>query len=335
MLVSILIPEYNAEKYIDKNLKSIINQTYKNIEIILYDDASKDHTRERMKEYSEQYPEIIFSYWSDINGGIGHAKNQALSHAKGEYVFFCDCDDYMKPNTIEEMVKSAVDNNYPDIVVDGFTRVDADGNKLYERKYSNVQEALQQSIPLFAKLFKRSFLIEHHVKSPKGVILEDVLYLCATLPNNPRASYINNCGYHWVKNLTSASNTKLSVFKEGILENSFKYIKEVKENCSDDKTKQQLQYYAVQFLCWHLLKTGTNIEWKMMKEEYTKGFKYLEELFPEYRKLNYVSPFKPKGVRLVVRLVVFGVVLMRKLRIEKLFFYLYSRLNLSRFWPNL
>ena len=335
MLISILVPEYNATKYIDRNLKSLLNQTYKDIEIILYDDASKDNTREKMCKYSENYPNIIYSYWSDKNGGIGYAKNQALSHANGEYVFFCDCDDYIKPNTIECMVESAVKNNYPDIVVDGFTRSDDRGNILYVRKYKDENEALQQSIPLFAKLFKREFLNKNKIKSPTGVILEDVLYLSATIPNKPSVSFVSNCGYVWIKNLTSASNTQLSKFGEHTLDNSFEYLKMVKNNMDSETKTEDITYYALQFVCWHLLKTGTGIEWNEMKNEYTKAFKYLDELFPTYKSYKNISAFKPKGVRLIVRLVVFIIILVKKFHMEKLFFFLYSKLNMGRFWPNL
>ena len=87
MLISILIPVYNAEKYLKKTVKSVLNQDYPEIEIILFDDASKDGSREIMQDFSEKYPNKVFSYYTDENGGIGASKNAALNYSTGEYVF--------------------------------------------------------------------------------------------------------------------------------------------------------------------------------------------------------------------------------------------------------
>jgi glycosyltransferase involved in cell wall biosynthesis len=335
MLISICIPEYNAEKYIDRNLDSILNQTYPHIEVILYDDASQDNTRSKMFEYSEKYPDKIFSYYSDVNVGIGAAKNAALSHATGDYVFFCDCDDYLKEDHIEALVKTSQECNYPDVVIGGFTRVDEHGKILYERKYRTPREALQQSIPLFNKIFKREFLQKNNILSPIGVILEDVLYQARVIPNNPTIAMVNNCGYVWVRNMSSASNTRLTTFSPNALDDGFAYLIKGKAHLKNEDQIVEMCYYIMQFVCWHLLKSGSGVGRKVMKREYEKAFNYLDNNFPEYKSLSYISFFRPVGTRVIIRYTILGVLLLKKIGLAKPFFLIYSMLNLKKLWPHL
>ena len=103
-LVSVIIPVYNCEKYIDRTLQSVFAQTYKNIEIVLVDDQSTDSSAEIIKHYQEFHPEIVY-FLQPKNMGAGHARNKALELAKGQYVAFLDADDVWKPSKIEKQVK--------------------------------------------------------------------------------------------------------------------------------------------------------------------------------------------------------------------------------------
>lgn len=103
-LVSVITPVYNCEKYIERTLKSVFEQTYKNIEIVLVDDQSKDRSAEIIKNYQESHPEIVY-YLQPKNMGAGQARNKALELARGQYVAFLDADDMWKPEKIEKQVK--------------------------------------------------------------------------------------------------------------------------------------------------------------------------------------------------------------------------------------
>ena len=90
--VSVIIPIYNADRFIAKALDSVLQQSYKDIEIILVDDCSSDHTEEVVNRYVEQYPQIIYQRLNK-NQGAAVARNTALSLAKGRFVAFLDSDD--------------------------------------------------------------------------------------------------------------------------------------------------------------------------------------------------------------------------------------------------
>lgn len=102
-LVSVITPVYNAGKVIEKTLHSIFNQTYKDIEIVLVDDCSKDNSQEVIASYLAEHPEIVY-FRQETNHGAGAARNKALELAKGQYVAFLDADDVWYPEKIEKQI---------------------------------------------------------------------------------------------------------------------------------------------------------------------------------------------------------------------------------------
>jgi len=104
-LVSIIMPVYNAEKYVGRALSSLIAQTYKNIEILAIDDGSTDATPEILKDYASRHARVKIISLPE-NSGVGTARNAGLSAAKGEYIMFLDSDDWHNPDMVEKMAGS-------------------------------------------------------------------------------------------------------------------------------------------------------------------------------------------------------------------------------------
>lgn len=109
-LVSVIIPVYNDEKYLERTLESVLAQSYRPIEIVLVDDQSKDGSAEIIKKYQETHPEIVY-YLQEQNMGAGHARNKALELARGQYVAFLDADDLWKPEKINKQVELLKEKN--------------------------------------------------------------------------------------------------------------------------------------------------------------------------------------------------------------------------------
>ncbi len=118
-MVSIVVPVYNVEKYLRQCVNSLINQTYKDIEIILVDDGSKDGSGKICDEYAEKYDFIRVIHKE--NAGLGMARNTGMEAAKGDYVDFMDSDDYLKPNTVEMLVKALTESG-ADTCLGGYCR---------------------------------------------------------------------------------------------------------------------------------------------------------------------------------------------------------------------
>ena len=127
-MVSIVVPVYNVEKYLKQCVESLINQTYKDIEIILVDDGSKDNSGKICDEYSEKYEFIRVIHKE--NAGLGMARNTGMENAKGDYVDFMDSDDYLKPDTVEKLVK-ALEETGADTCLGGYSRFMENGEFTY------------------------------------------------------------------------------------------------------------------------------------------------------------------------------------------------------------
>ena len=104
-LISIIVPCYNVEKYLPKCVESIINQTYRNLEIILVDDGSPDNCGQMCDEYARKDSRVVVIHQK--NGGICNARNTALKLAKGEYIGFCDHDNEFLPGAFETVYNIA------------------------------------------------------------------------------------------------------------------------------------------------------------------------------------------------------------------------------------
>ena len=109
--VSIIVPVYNAEKFIDKCIQSLINQTYQNIEIILSNDGSKDNSLKKIKDWEKKYPDKI-KCESHKNQGVGMTRNKGIALATGDYLTFVDSDDYLDDKAVEYVEKYDYANDF-------------------------------------------------------------------------------------------------------------------------------------------------------------------------------------------------------------------------------
>ncbi|MBR2262087.1 MAG: glycosyltransferase [Paludibacteraceae bacterium] len=129
MLVSVIIPAYNTEKYIARCLDSVCGQTYKNLEIIVVNDGSKDNTSSIIASYAERDKRIIFINLTE-NIGNGKGRNLAIKKTKGEYICFVDSDDFITPDMIQCLVDKVRSTSYPEVVIYGHQEVQEKDDKL-------------------------------------------------------------------------------------------------------------------------------------------------------------------------------------------------------------
>lgn len=117
-MISIIVPVYNSEKNLETCLLSLVNQTLKNIEIIIVDDGSFDNSKKIIEEFASKYNNLKVVYNSH-NLGAGYSRNIGLSIASGEYVGFVDSDDYINSTMYEYMYNQVISKNYPDLIITG------------------------------------------------------------------------------------------------------------------------------------------------------------------------------------------------------------------------
>jgi len=166
VLISVVVPVYNVEKYLKKCIESIINQTYKNIEIICINDGSKDSSPAILEEIAKNEPRL--RVFHQENQGLMSVRMRGIAEANGEYIAFVDSDDYVSPNMLEILLEG-VQKNGAQIAVCAFEVVDEKGKLLFNviprRKIIDKNEALKELMfkdyretglyPLWNKLYKK------------------------------------------------------------------------------------------------------------------------------------------------------------------------------------
>ena len=216
-LVSIIIPIYNVEKYLDKCLKTIINQTYKNIEIILVDDGSTDNSLFICNKYAEDDKRIKVLHKK--NEGVSVARNIGIKLSTGKFVVFVDPDDYVSNNHIETLYNCIISNNV-DLVISNAINVTEDGNmfKNEEKKdfFMNKEECLKELLSennfshvCWGNIYKRE-LLEVCSFNDKYRIAEDLDFLYEYISNIESGYFLSKNTYYWLMREGSATNSQYS-----------------------------------------------------------------------------------------------------------------------------
>lgn len=226
--VSIIVPIYNVEKYLDRCIQSLVNQTLNDIEIILVDDGSPDNCPSMCDEYAQKDNRIKVIHKQ--NAGLGYARNSGLDIATGEYVAFIDSDDYVDLSMYKTLYKRAETIN-ADAVFCGFkTEIFPnnwheskevyedqlwEGNNVKEFMYNMIasgkgvrQERLYQ-MSVWHAIYRRDIIINHNILFPseRDVVSEDIPFQIDFLKNADKVLYLNAYLYYYCLNETSLSST--------------------------------------------------------------------------------------------------------------------------------
>lgn len=217
--ISIIVPIYNAQQYLKRCLDSLVNQTMKEIEIILVDDASPDDSNEIIKEYQKQYPDKITVIHHEHNLGPGGARNTGLKYAVAEYIIFIDSDDRVTTDICEKMYAVATKQNSDMVSCDyyhekngGFGELEFFPSCVTGRMSSKKLELL---IPLLtaspvAKLIRKSILLENKLLFPEKVMFEDLATVPIWFLYFKRIDNITEPLYYVVENPNSLTRAKNS-----------------------------------------------------------------------------------------------------------------------------
>lgn len=324
--VSIIIPVYNVEKYLERCLDSILNNTYKNIEIILVNDGSTDNSQNIINEYVKKYPQIIIGKQQE-NKGPAEARNVAMKIATGEYIMFVDSDDFVEKDYIEKYLDTLKEDDY-DLVIGGYFKSN-DEKVLYTVPLKDEPWSMYMVMGPYARLYKKTFLEENDINFIKVNIGEDIYFNLQANAMAKKVKVLEYVGYHWYLNTNSISNTMhkdiRNVEIDKMLNASYDKLKE--RNAITDKNYELLELYYFNFIIWVLQWTTQKTKFKEMAKEYDKLFKWLEERFPNYKRNKLIGITKPKGERLQVRIMFFGFMILHKMHLGKFVVFIFSRIR--------
>lgn len=239
--ISVVIPVYNVEKYLDKCLKSIINQTLEDIEIIVVNDGTEDDSEEIILKYQEIDKRV--KYYKKENGGLSDARNYGLEKASGEYISFIDSDDYIEATMLEKMYDNAKQNK-SDIVICGFKSIYESGVERTTKIYQKVtfKDILEISFA-WNKIYKHDFLKTLNFKFPVGKHYEDMYCIPELVIKTSNISCISEAPYNYVIRdnsiTTKRDNSKIFDLLEACI-----YNKELVERTGDINLKKEWNSYS-------------------------------------------------------------------------------------------
>lgn len=304
--ISVIVPAYNAEKYIEKCIDSIIDQTFDDFEIIVVNDGSKDGTLNLLNAYKKKFPELI-KVIDQKNQGLSMTRNNGIKVADGDYLIFVDSDDYIKPDMLEvlynkavsggfDVVASDVDCIYPDktmLIKSGITE-DKKDLSIEDRK--NLFFGVYPTV--WNKIYKREIFDNEDLFFEPGIWFEDVLFYHKLIVNINSIGFVNKSFYQYVQNLGSITYTyseKLGDMKF-VMDTIVNYYK--KQEIFDEY-KSELEYMYVRYMFATYIKRLSKA--KNLKV-FKKGLVFAREAvlknFPNYKNNYYLCNTGAKGIYL-------------------------------------
>jgi len=247
--ISIIVPIYNAEKFLPEAIESLINQTFKDIEIILVNDGSPDGSQKICEKYAKKDERIIIV--NKENGGLADARNAGMKVATGKYIMFLDADDMFEPDSCENMYK-AIEENKADYVIGNYQMIEEDGtrwnNTAFDmNKYQDFKldkndfkkSFFVMNSTAWNKIYRAEFLEEHditfkvpspseddyftslcYIKSNNGFFMHKVMYLY----RNCQGSISKSCSLKYFKGINYAYTNIYKSFKDNNEINYYRYV---------------------------------------------------------------------------------------------------------------
>ena len=300
--VSVIVPIYNVEKYLEKCINSLLSQTLEDIQIILVNDGSKDNSGNIAKEYEKNNKDRVI-YVEKENGGLSDARNYGLKYATGDFIAFLDSDDYIEKNAYEEMYNKAIEENVDYVECDFIWEFP---NKIRVDKqypYKNKKEMLSfVRVVAWNKLIKRQLITDNNLEFPKGLRYEDVEFTYKLIPFVNKFAYVNKPFIHYVQREGSIANVQNERTAEifTVLDNVIEFYK---KNNIYEKYRDELEYNYARYLLCSSLKRMCKIKDKIIRGKLlTESWERLNLNFPNWKEnviLKTVNIGKNKYMRTV------------------------------------
>lgn len=295
--ISVIVAVYNTEEYLDRCLESLLNQTYKNMELVIVEDCSTDSSRKLLKKYKEN--ENIKIFYNKENRGLSYSRNYGLKKSTGDFIGYIDSDDYVEPDYYEKLMRSIKDNK-SDIAICDIKLVDEQTNKIQRCKcYTNDFDVCSVVNNGFAasacnKLFKRKNIEKYPFA--EGKVNEDIAVVIPTVIQAKKISYADTC-YFYVQRGGSIQNSRFSNKRFDIFDGVKTTLERIKNEKDYEFYKNAIVYNQLILLLMFAIPKERNFikRYKFLKKfnelskdcKITKNTNYLEYL-ENSKKINQI-----------------------------------------------
>lgn len=296
--VSVIVPVYNVEKYLFKCLDSLVNQTLKEIEIIVVNDGTKDNSQKIIDLFTEKYSNV--KGYIKNNGGLADARNFGIRYATGEYIGFIDSDDYIEPEMYEMMYNKARECNSDLVVCDlEYVWENSERSPLFmpgikSYKDFDVRRCIFMS-PLFAwnKIYKKSFFLDSNLEYSVGKWYEDIPVTVPLFALANNIGYVDEVFIHYLQRKSSIMGSEYDPRMYDIFSQMIFIYNYYKKNNYLDEYHEEIEYLFIE----HLMLYGAFrfLRTKEYKKMCSKSFEIMNNYFPNYRKNKYINVFSLKN----------------------------------------
>ncbi|MGN8963159.1 glycosyltransferase family 2 protein [Bariatricus sp. HCP28S3_D3] len=311
-LISVIIPVYQVEKYLDRCVESVVNQTYQKLEIILVDDGSPDKCGSRCDEWAEKDSRIKVIHVK--NGGAGKARNIGVAASKGDYIAFVDSDDFVSPLIYERMLQEF--DSKVDVVECDYGIVESDElifKVVGSRKEFTTEEAMREHIQdhffkqvIWNKMYRRN--VVEGILFPEGKLIDDEFWTYKVVGNAKKLIHIDDCLYAYRQQEKSVMHASFSKARLQALEAKVSRLEYISEKFP------ALYFEAHQNLWLSCLYLG-QLSLKYLTDSERKGaLRMIEEIVREYPLTKEENRLLPADYRLWDLLTKFSLIFTCKVR---------------------
>lgn len=284
--ISVIVAVYNTEKYLDRCIESLLNQTYKNIELVIVEDCSTDSSRKLLKKYKGN--KNIKVFYNRENRGLSYSRNYGLKKSTGDFIGYIDSDDYVEPDYYEKLMSSIKDNK-SDIAICDIKLVDEQTNKIQRCKcYANdfdVYSVVNNGFAASAcnKLFKRKNIEKYPFA--EGKVNEDIAVVIPTVIQAKKISYADTC-YFYVQRGGSIQNSKFSDKRFDIFDGVKTTLERIKNEQDYEFYKNAIVYNQLILLLMFAIPKERNF---IKRYKFLKKFNELSKDYKITKNTNYLE----------------------------------------------
>ena len=283
--ISIIVPAYNAEKYIGKCLDSLINQTKKELEFIIVNDGSTDNTEDIVKSYKDKR----IKYFKNKNQGIGKTRNYGIDKSNSKYIMFLDSDDYLDKTACETMFNKAENNNL-DIVICDFYKEYDNGNIEEIRTPSFKDSTLKDNPDIiteylcpWAKIYKSKLIKDNKIKFVENLKYEDAPFVIESLVKANKIGKIDECLNYYLIH----GNSETTVRDRRCFD-ILKIIDKIRKLTKDTpELKDKINRLTVRIVTNYTIQQRVQKDKRVGMEFIDEAFAYLKKEVPDYKKNYY------------------------------------------------
>lgn len=289
--ISIIVPAYNAEKYIERCLESLINQTKKELEFLIINDGSTDKTEEIVKSFKDKR----IKYFKNKNQGIGKTRNFGISKVKSKYIMFLDSDDTLDKTTCEKLFNKA-ESDELDIVICDFYKEFEDGSLVEERNpdFENASlkenpDIISENLCPWAKIYKTDLIVKNNIKFVEDLKYEDAPFVIECLDKAKKIGKINECLNYYLIHSNSETTIRdrrcFDILKIIDIIRNYTKKKSYLTDKIDRLTVRMITNYTIQ----QRVQENKDIARSFIDE----AFAYLEREVPDYKDKKY---YEERGI---------------------------------------